>query len=297
LVLALVAIALLFLLFRGCGSGSTELAATGGSTTEATARPDATTKAETRVTAEAPKPTTEAPKPTTEAAPATKTETPEPTTEAAAATKTETPEPTTEAVPATKADPVTPAVTEPATTPATRKAAGEDEPPPPPSKPPEPADPPPPPSSPSRSGVPFAVGVVPLPDGGEHRLQPGSIEAQLATLLHGGRSGTHTFRFDRIAFEAGSHHIHDGGAEQVWLVGELLRYFPESSVVVRGHRRGDESPTYTGTDDPMGDTLSEIRAYCVSRRFLKQGVSAERVRVVGVGVGAEGAVEIDVTIP
>lgn len=120
-----------------------------------------------------------------------------------------------------------------------------------------------------------------LPSGATHVFRSGSSEAKLAKLLQDGTKGSHTLDFDAIRFTSGSHFIDDPGAEQVWLIGELLKRYPNASITVNGYRTSSESPVYTGPDDQGNRTMSLIRAECVTRRLTRQGVPASRVTAKG----------------
>ncbi len=125
--------------------------------------------------------------------------------------------------------------------------------------------------------------TIRLPDGSAFPLAPDSTEAKVLGYLNGAERGFHVFRLDRLTYGSDSHTINDVGAEQIWLLGEMLRAHPEVTVFVRGLRDSGESAVYSGPDPSGGKSLSALRAGCIVQRWAEQGVDYERLSMEGAG--------------
>jgi outer membrane protein OmpA-like peptidoglycan-associated protein len=75
--------------------------------------------------------------------------------------------------------------------------------------------------------------------------------------------------------------MNDQGQEQTYLLGLLLLVFPNVTIEIHGHSDPSENETYSGPKPYLGYTLSKLRADCVYRRIIHQGVSADRMRIQG----------------
>ncbi|MEM8601138.1 MAG: OmpA family protein [Bacteroidota bacterium] len=113
------------------------------------------------------------------------------------------------------------------------------------------------------------------------RLTPGSMEAQLLAYLTGSEPAGRSFVFSRVNYPSGDHPIDADGAEQVFLVGEILKRFPNVRATIHGHIDGTESETYTGPNPRGSMTLSQLRAHCVWQRLVYQSVPRSQIEMVG----------------
>jgi len=85
-----------------------------------------------------------------------------------------------------------------------------------------------------------------------------------------------TVDLDRVEFVSGSSRLAPRSAAQIGKLAEVLRSYPNASVVVAGHtdNRGREAANLK---------LSQARAESVTKALTEAGVSASRIRAEGYG--------------
>lgn len=137
------------------------------------------------------------------------------------------------------------------------------------------------PSAPDVSGAVVPRAAASGFDLDNYTLTPGSMEAQLLAYLNGSEPAGRSFVFSRVNYPSGDHPIDASGAEQAFLVGEILKRFPNVRATIHGHIDGMESETYTGPNPRGSMTLSQLRAHCVWQRLVYQGVPRSQIEMVG----------------
>jgi outer membrane protein OmpA-like peptidoglycan-associated protein len=120
-----------------------------------------------------------------------------------------------------------------------------------------------------------------IPGHPEIALLPKSMEAQLLEYLRSPVTAPRTFTMNRLRYPPDSHEMNDEGQEQTYLLGLLLLAFPSATIEIHGHSDRLESETYAGPKPYFDYPLSKLRADCVYRRIIHQGVSADRMRIEG----------------
>ena len=84
-----------------------------------------------------------------------------------------------------------------------------------------------------------------------------------------------TFRTDCL-FDVDSRRLNPTGCDQIYQVGEILRKYPNTVVLVNGYTDG------TGTDQ-LNFALSERRACAVMDALVNAGVAPCRIKAQGLG--------------
>jgi outer membrane protein OmpA-like peptidoglycan-associated protein len=126
-------------------------------------------------------------------------------------------------------------------------------------------------------------GPLSIPGHPELFLKAGSLEAELLAFLKGAEPTPKTFTMRRLRYPTDSHEMNDEGQEETYLLGLLLLAFPQAQLEIHGHIDRSESEQYSGPKPFAGYTLSQLRADCVYRRVIHQGVAAGRLRIFGHG--------------
>ena len=107
------------------------------------------------------------------------------------------------------------------------------------------------------------------------------MEAELLAFLKGSEPTPKTFTMTRLRYPKDSHEMNDEGQEETYLLGLLLLAFPHAQLEIHGHIDRSESEQYSGSKPFAGYTLSQLRADCVYRRVVHQGVAAGRLQIFG----------------
>ncbi len=102
----------------------------------------------------------------------------------------------------------------------------------------------------------------------------------VATAEARGRQGrvdvlTATFKSE-VMFDFDSATLKPGGFTELQRVADVLRRYPETTIVVEGH-------TDSRGSDAYNQVLSEKRAQAVRTALVEMGVAAERIEAVGYG--------------
>ena len=128
--------------------------------------------------------------------------------------------------------------------------------------------------TPAPSRIPAPSRALPIPPG--FRFPAGSYEDRLSKYLASPGSGSMTVDLDRVEFVSGSSRLAPRSAAQIGKLAEVLRSYPNASVVVAGHtdNRGREAANLK---------LSQARAESVTKALTEAGVSASRIRAEGYG--------------
>jgi len=122
--------------------------------------------------------------------------------------------------------------------------------------------------------VPAPSRALPIPP--SFRFPAGSYEDRLSKYLASPGSGSMKIDLERVEFVSGSSRLAPRSAAQIGKLAEVLRSYPNASVVVAGHtdNRGREAANLK---------LSQARAESVTKALTDAGVSASRIRAEGYG--------------